>query len=297
MLTRRSLLLASPLLLWRPAAAAPPTDEDIGARLEAIRKRTGGRLGVYALDTGSGRSIALDEHSRYAMASTFKVLLAAAILQQVDARTLSLDQVVKFGPQDMVSYSPVTSEHLAKGSMTITELCAAVIELSDNPAANLLLGLIDGPAGLTRFVRRLGDELTRLDRRETGLNTNIPGDERDTTTPHAMVHVLQKILTQNVLSSASHDRLIGWLVGSRTGLQRIRAGLPQDWKVGDKTGSGMNGAINDVAIAWPPGRAPLLLAIYMSGSTLPTAQLNEAHAEIARLVAWWVPWWVPGSSY
>jgi beta-lactamase class A len=285
MLTRRSLLLASPLLLWRPAASAPRTDEGIGARLEAVRNRIGGRLGVFALDTGSGRSIALDAHSRYAMASTFKVLLAAAILQQVDARVLSLEQVVTFGPQDMVSYAPVTSEHLAQGSITVGELCAAIIELSDNPAANLLLGLIDGPAGLTKFVRRVGDDLTRLDRREIELNTNIPGDERDTTTPHAMVHTLQKILTQDVLSSASRDRLIGWLVGSRTGLQRIRAGLPMDWKVGDKTGSGMNGAVNDVAIAWPPERKPALLAIYMSGSTLRTGELNEAQAEIAALIA------------
>jgi beta-lactamase class A len=284
MLTRRSLLLASPLLLWRPALAAPDTSET-APQLGAIRKRIGGRLGVYALDTASGRSVGLDAHARYAMASTFKVLLAAAILKEVDAGTLSLEREVKFGPQDMVPYAPVTSEYLARGSITVGELCAAIIELSDNPAANLLLGLIGGPAELTKFARTLDDRVTRLDRREIELNTNVPGDERDTTTPHAMVQTLGKILTQDVLSSASRERLIAWLVGSRTGLQRIRAGLPKDWKAGDKTGSGRNGAVNDVAIAWPPGRKPVLIAIYMSESTLPTEQLNAAHAQVAALIA------------
>jgi beta-lactamase class A len=284
MLTRRSLLLAAPLLLWRPALAAPGKDK-IAAQFGAIRKRIGGRLGVYALDTASGRSVGLDEYSRYAMASTFKVLLAAAILEQVDARALSLDQEVKFGPLDIVPYAPVTSERLARGSITVGELCAAIVELSDNPAANLLLGLIGGPAGLTKFVRSLDDRMTRLDRREIELNTNVPGDERDTTTPQAMVLTLRKILTQDVLSDASRERLIAWLVRSRTGLQRIRAGLPKDWKVGDKTGSGKNGAVNDVAVAWPPGREPIFIAVYMSESMLPTQQLNAAHAQVAALIA------------
>lgn len=281
-LTRRTLILvSSAALLCGAAGLRARSAEAAEAKLEAIRARIGGRLGVHALDTQTGKHIGFDDASPFAMASTFKLPLAAAILAQVDRGELALDQKVAFGAADMVRYAPVVSTHLAQGSITVRELCAAVIELSDNAAANLLLRLIGGPAGVTQFMRGLGDRVTRMDRLEPELNSNLPGDARDTTTALTMVDAMAQILTGSVLSVSSRALLTGWLVTASTGLKRIRAGLPPDWKAGDKSGSGANGAINDVAIAWPPNRRPVLIAIYMAGSSLKTDALSAAHAEIA----------------
>jgi beta-lactamase class A len=263
-------------------AASSGKAPSIADRLASIRSRIGGRLGVYVHDTQTGRRIGIDEDSRYAMASTFKVLLAAAVLSKVDRGELELSQPVEFGQKDMISHAPVTSKHLAQGSLLVKDLCAAVVEKSDNPAANLLLGLIGGPEGFTKFARTLGDEVTRLDRMELELNSNLPGDPRDTTTPRAMVGSMEQVLTRDALSDSSRRMLTGWMVSSDTGLKRIRAGLPDDWKAGDKTGTGANGAVNDLAILWPPGRKPILIAVYLSESKLPSSALEPAHAEIAR---------------
>lgn len=267
-------------------AASPDRREaDLAAQLTTLQSRFGGRLGVYVLDTGSRRAFGLNEQERFAMCSTFKLLLAAAILAKVDAGKIDLDASVRFGAQDMLSHAPVTSARLAEGAMSVRELCAATVETSDNPAANLLLPLIGGPAGLTEFLRAIGDSITRLDRTELTLNTNIAGDPRDTTTPRAMVETSQRLLTGSVLAAPSRDLLIGWLVNSSRGLQRVRAGLPKNWKVGDKTGTGLNGAVNDVAIAWPPGRAPIIAAVYMSESKLPANELEQAHVQVGRMMA------------
>jgi beta-lactamase class A len=290
---RWMLAAASSVLVAGRVTSAVAADGSVADRLAAIRARVGGRIGVHALDTHTGRRIGLDEDSRFAMASTFKLLLAAAVLSKVDSGELDLTQNVKFSKQDMLSHAPVTSKHLESGSLTIKELCAAVVEVSDNPAANLLLGLVGGPAGVTEFLRGLGDKLTRLDRTELALNSNLPGDPRDTTTPRAMVGSMEQVLTKNVLADSSRRLLTGWLVSASTGLQRIRAGLPEDWKVGDKTGNGANGAANDLAIIWPPGRKPILMAVYMSESSQKTEVLNAAHAEIAREVVGAI---VPGSG-
>jgi beta-lactamase class A len=160
-----------------------------------------------------------------------------------------------------------------------------VVEVSDNPAANLLLKMIDGPAGLTRFLRSMGDRETRLDRYELDLNSNLPGDPRDTTTPRAMVHSMEQVLIKDALSSAARELLLGWMINASTGLQMFRHGLPTDWKVGDKTGKGSNGAVNDLVIAWPPGRKPVLVALYLSDSKRSIAELSAVHAEIGAMVA------------
>lgn len=257
---------------------------EISGGLADIESRIGGRLGVHVLDSGSGVRVGLNDHQPFAMCSTFKLPLAGALLAQVDAGTLSLDRSVAFGPGDMVPYSPVTSTHLAEGMMSVRDLCAAIVEVSDNAAANILLPLVGGPPGLTRFLRDLGDASTRLDRLEPELNTNIAGDLRDTTTPRAMAHTMSKLLIGPALSRASRAQLSAWLMAANTGLRRIRAGLPSDWKTGDKTGTGMNGAVNDIAITWPTGRSPCLIAIYMSGSSAANGALEAEHARIARLI-------------
>jgi beta-lactamase class A len=222
------------------------------------------------------------------MCSTFKWILAASILSLVEQGKVTLDRRIPFGPADMMGpdfVAPVTRAHLKDGSLTVGELCAAAVEESDNVAANLLLALSGGPAALTEFIRRQGDAITRLDRNEPTLNTNLPGDPRDTTTPDAMVGLMAKVLTGDALSPASRDQLIGWMKDCRTGLARLRAGLPPGWTAGDKTGTGDNGAVNDLAIVWSPGRKPILAASYFSGSKLPAKTLNAAHAEIGGVVA------------
>jgi beta-lactamase class A len=246
---------------------------------------TGGRVGVAVLDTGTGRRFAYRSYERFAMCSTFKWVLAAAVLANVDAGRLRLDQRVPYSSADLLSHAPVTGARVADGGLPVAALCKAAVEVSDNTAANLLLRLIGGPAGFTEFVRVQADDVTRLDRAETELNTNIPGDPRDTTTPDAMVGLMAKILAGDALLAATRDRLLGWMKAGTTGLNRLRAGLPADWVVGDKTGSGANGAANDVAVAWPPGRAPILTAVYMTGSSAPPETLDAAHAAIGRLVA------------
>ena len=283
---RRTLILASlPALLGFTGCAAAKKSADASTELAAIQARIGGRLGVHALDTHTQRQIEFNADERFAMCSTFKLALAAAVLARVDAKTQQLDEVVRFGPSDMVPHAPVTSRHLAAGAINVRELCEAIVTVSDNPAANLLLPLVGGPAGLTRFMRGLGDPASRLDRHETELNSNLPGDLRDTTTPRAMTQTLRAVLTTDALSPASREQLIAWLVAAKTGLNRIRGGLPAAWKAGDKTGTGSNGAVNDIAIAWPPGRAPILVCVYMSGSTLPDNVLAQAHADIGRCIA------------
>lgn len=250
----------------------------------ALETRIGGMLGVGALDTATGTFVGHWPDMRFAMCSTFKWLLTAQCLALSDKGELKLGESLEFTEADLLEYAPAVKANLAKGSMTIAELCQAMVEVSDNTAANLVLTRLGGPSSLTAFCRSFGDQATRLDRNEPSLNTNFAGDQRDTTTPRAMAQTLQTLLTGDVLSRAAKDTLIGWMVNSKTGLERLRAGLPKDWKVGDKTGTGARAAINDVAIAWPPGRKPIVIAAYLTGSRADAATLNAAHAEIAQLV-------------
>lgn len=275
LLPRRDLLLAS-LAAFTPACAPTPA-----RALADIEARAGGRVGVFALDTGRGQHLAHRADERFAMCSTFKWVLAAAVLARVDRGELSLVERVPYGEEDLLEHAPVTRAHVAEGSMPLEALAHASVTVSDNAAANLLLGQVDGPQGLTRFVRGCGDQVTRLDRTEPSLNESAPGDPRDTTTPRAMVGLMQRILCGEVLRPASRARLLGWLRACETGKARLRAGLPADWTAGDKTGTGPRGAVNDLAILWPPGRAPILVAAYMND----TRGGDAAHAEIGRLVA------------
>jgi beta-lactamase class A len=281
-ITRRDLLglaLAAALAPEAQAASA-------ASALKSIKKRTGGRLGVHILDSQSGKRLRLDDDSRYAMASTFKVPLVASLLWQVDHGAFPLTQVLPFDKTDLVANSPIIQKAIEQGvgELTVRDFCGAAVAYGDNSAANILLKAMGGPDAFTKFMRSLGDEITRLDRIEPELNSNLPGDERDTTTPHAMVESLLKIFTQSVLSLASRALLIDWMITSRTGLDRVRKGLPKSWQTGNKTGTGQNGAVNDVVVTWPLERRPILIAVYMSESKLDTAHLAAAHAEIGQIV-------------
>jgi len=266
------------------AASTPGSASDLGNRIRPIEERTGARIGVAALDTGSGKRLGYRSEERFPMCSTFKFLAAAAALKRVDDGQEKLDRFITYGANDILEYAPVTKAHLKDGGMTLGALCAAAIEQSDNTAGNLLLDAIGGPAGLTKFVRGVGDEMTRLDRKEPELNSAIPGDERDTTSPAAMCADMQPLLLGNMLSESSRYQLEDWLQHNETGALMIRAGVPKTWTVGDKTGRCANGATNDVAIIRPLGRAPILIAIYSIGSTAPADDRAEAIAEAARAV-------------
>ena len=261
--------------------------ETPGARnaLAAIEGHITGRVGVFALDTASGDALAYRENERFAMCSTFKWTLAAAILEKVDRAELSLDESIHYGKSDLMEYAPVAESHLADGAMTVDALARAAVTVSDNTAANLLLGQLGGPSALSQAFRRWGDPISRLDRTEPSLNENAPGDPRDSTSPRAMAGLLQAVLCGEVLSRASRERLLGYMRDCATGHARLRAGLPAGAVVGDKTGTGDRGACNDVAIVTVPGRAPVVIAAYLSdsGATIPV--LESAHAAIARLVS------------
>lgn len=262
------------------------TQTDPSARFDAIEQRLGGRLGVALLDTGSGRRIEHRASERFAMCSTFKLLAVAALLSRVDRGREQLERFVKYGPADLLDYAPITKQRVSEGGMTLAELSAAAIEYSDNTAANLVLAAIGGPRAVTAYARSLGDTVTRLDRNEPSLNLVEPRDVRDTTSPTAMLGDMQRVLVdESVLTSGSREQLATWLIGNTTGAGRLRAGLPAAWRVGDKTGSCTHGATNDIAVAWPPGRLPVLIAVYFNGSAAPDADRIGALAEAGRIVA------------
>lgn len=272
-------------LLLLLAAGALAAEHDAEKRIAAIETRIGGTIGVAALDTANAHRVDYRAGKRFPMCSTFKFLAAAAVLTRIDEGKEKLDRFVPYSAKDILEYAPVTKEHLKEGGMTLGELCAAAITQSDNTAGNLLLQAIGGPSGLTSFVRSLGDRVTHLDRIEPELNNVMPGDERDTTTPVAISSDLQQLLLGDVLSAKSRRQLDDWLKGNETGGSLIRAGVPKTWSVGDKTGRCANGATNDVAILRPPGRAPIVLAIYSTGSSATPDDRAAAIAEVARVVA------------
>jgi beta-lactamase class A len=285
-LCRPQIVLLFVLATTTQAAEPAPAEKDVTEqRIAAIEAHTGGRLGVAALATGSNRRIEHRAGERFPMCSTFKFLAAAAVLHRIDQKQDQLNRMIPYTAADLLEYAPVTREHVKEGGMTLAALCAAAISYSDNTAGNLLIKAIGGPAALTRYARTLGDEETRLDRLEPYLNSALPGDERDTTTPAAMLGNLRRLLLGDALSPVSRAQLEVWLAENKTGGKMIRAGLPNDWRVGDKTGRGGEGATNDIAILRPPGREPILLAVYSVGSTASPDARCAAVADIARLVA------------
>jgi len=291
-ISRRSLLFgvagAATLAACGGAAEVPPPQAPQGPPppdFAEIERKLGGKLGIGMLDTGSGATLGHREGERFPMCSTFKMVLVGAVLARVDAGQEKLDRSIAFGRDDLIEHAPTTSTHVDEGAMSVEALCEAAMVVSDNTAANLLLATIGGPAGLTAYFRSLGDTVSRLDRNELSLNSAIPGDERDTTTPSAMAKTAKRLLVEDALSPASRGRLVAWMETCGTGKDRIRAGLPAGWRAGDKTGTGMNGATNDVAIFWPPGRPPVILAVYAFGAEAPPERIKAAHAEVAAVVA------------
>ncbi|MGN8109382.1 class A beta-lactamase [Paraburkholderia sp. 22098] len=263
--------------------------DTIRARLREIEADSGGRLGVAIVDTTSGLHAGLHADERFPMCSTFKLLVAGAILARLDRGEEDLQRRIVYSQSELVPNSPATSKHTRERTgntgMSVGDLCKAAITLSDNTAANLLLASFGGPAALTEFARSLGDGITRLDRIEPTLNEGTPGDPRDTTTPNAMLGNLRELVLGEHLTSSSRAQLLAWLAANETGGERIRAKLPKDWGVGDKTGTGDHGTANDVAIVWPPGRGPILVAVYLTETAGDAVRCNAAIASVGALVA------------
>ena len=281
--TATALALASPLALVSTRAHAV---HSLHAQLQLLEASAQGRLGVTILDTATGQAHGHRADERFMMLSSFKLLASALVLARVDRGQESLDRRITYARSDLVTYSPVTERFAdTPEGMSLGGLCEATITTSDNSAANFILDSCGGPAALTRFARELGDDTTRLDRRETELNTGTAAALLDTTTPRAMALTMQKLLLGNALSPASRERLQQWLVGNTTGDKRLRAGLPAGWRVGDKTGTNKLDA-NDIGITWPAsGRAPLIITAYLAESTASSAVKEATLAGVARLAA------------
>ncbi len=273
--TRRSLLVAAaaaPLLSGKRVSA------ETRDRFAALEASSGGRIGVAGVDTGSGATVTHRADERFPFCSTFKLIAASAILTRSATERSLLEQRIEYARGDLVSYSPVTSKHVATG-MTVSDICAAALQYSDNTAANLMIRLLGGPSSVTAFARSIGDRAFRLDRWETALNSAIPGDLRDTSTPMAMMDDLRHATLGTLLGSSEREQLVTWMKGCTTGFKRIRAVAPVGSVVADKTGTGDNGTENDIAVIWPPGRSPTVLVVTITNNK------NEAPDELVAAAA------------
>lgn len=261
---------------WRDGAAQE--------RFRALEVRAHGRLGVYVLDVASGQGWGYRADERFMMLSSFKLLASALVLARVDAGQESLARRIAYRKSDLVAWSPVTERHADGEGLTLAQLCEATITTSDNTAANLILTSYGGPKAVTAFARKLGDQVTRLDRNEPALNTPAASEPWDTTSPRAMATTLHTLLLGDALSPSSRQLLQQWLLANTTGGKRLKAGVPSSWKVGDKTGTNATDA-NDIGILLPPHRAPWLVTAYLANSTESGPVKEETLAAVAQWVA------------
>jgi beta-lactamase class A len=277
---RRDVLRSTVAFLASPSLA-------LGVPIIAIvdyERDSGGHIGLYAENLRTGAKIVWRADERFVMCSTFKASLAACILARVDRGQDRLAAMIAYGPDDLMDYAPVAKQNLEKGAMSVADMCEAAVELSDNTCANALLARVGGPSALTAFWRSIGDSVSRLDHNEPELNRSPPGDPHDTTTPTAMAGNLRNLILGSVLSPNSRERLTNWMLGCKTGENRLRAGLPKSWRVGDKTGNNGKDAFGDIAVTWSAHGEPVLICAYTQGGAPTPLQVEAAFAGIGRLV-------------
>lgn len=263
-----------------------PRSEEARAALAKLEQTAGGRLGAAMVNLASGNRSGHREDERFLLCSTFKALAAALVLARVDRKEERLDRRVTFTKQDLLTWSPVTRERTGAPGMTMAELCDAAVTQSDNLAGNLLLRSFGGPAALTAYLRSLGDEVTRLDRFEPALNEHEkPGDLRDTTSAGAMLGTLRRLLFEDALSNSSRAQFAAWLIANKTGTRRLRAGLPDNWLVGDKTGTNGSGTAADIGAAWPPSGGAVIVAAYYHQPSGTAPERDAVLAEVGRIAA------------
>lgn len=287
----RMIALAGALAI--AGCATPPTDDpapsgpttpiaaDAEAAFDALERDFDARLGVHAIDTGSGETVSYRSGERFAFASTYKALAAAAVLDA--ASEAELEEVVEYAATDLVTYSPVTEERVETG-MTLRELGEAAVRTSDNTAGNLLVAQLGGPTALGTALRPLGDEVSSFDRIETALNDTAPGDPRDTTTPETFTQNLERYLVGDALDEADRELLTTWMLGNATGDALIRAGLPDGWTVADKSGAAAYGTRNDIGVVYPPDADPIVLVVFSDRDSADAEYDDTLVAEATRVV-------------
>ncbi|GIN18287.1 beta-lactamase [Shouchella clausii] len=248
----------------QPVSNEPEPEESVEtgeAVFKALEEEYAARLGVFALDTGTGQTVSYRSDERFTYASAHKPLAVAVLLQQKSIE--ELEQLITYSADDLVNYNPITENHVETG-MTLRELSDASIRYSDNTAANFIFDEIGGPEGFKEGLRAIGDTVTEPERIEPELNHVEPGEIQDTSTPEALAKSLQEFALGKALPADKQELLIDWLIGNTTGDALIRAGVPEGWEVGDKTGAGSYGTRNDIAILWPPEKEPIILAVLSS---------------------------------
>ena len=255
------------------------------AAVRAEERALRARVGVAVYDADSGRTVHYRGRERFPLNSTHKAFSCAALLAKVDAQAIALDQPVSISREMLVVYSPITEKSLAPQTMTLRETCRAAVSYSDNTAGNVILDAIGGTAGFNAYLRSLGDEQTRLDRREPELNASVPGDLRDTTTPLAIVDALRQVLLGDGLSEASRGELRQWMLDDRVGGALLRASMPSGWTIADKTGAGSHGSRSIIAVIWPPARRPLVIGIYITQTEASMTASNQAIARIGGVLS------------
>lgn len=288
---RRSLLLAaiatplSGLHLPTHAYNQKISRQTAQEELKKIEARSGGRLGVSAINMATDNRVEYRAEERFPFCSTFKVMVAAAILQRSTSDTALLQKRIRYKKEETEKsgYAPITQKYLADG-MTVADLCAATLQYSDNAAVNFLMKELGGPAAITAYARSIGDNVFRLDRWEPELNSAIPGDERDTTTPASMENSLEKLTLGTALPQQQREQLMQWLKGNTTGGKRMLAGVPRGWQVADKTGTGSYGTTNDIGILLPPGGGALVTAIYFTQNEKDAKAREDVIASATRIV-------------
>jgi beta-lactamase class A len=279
-MNRREVLCSTLALVASPAFAQKAP---IPA-LADYERDSGGHIGLYAKNQRTGAQINWRANERFVMCSTFKASLAACILAIVDRGQANLDELIAYGPADLLEWAPAAKQNVEKGTMSVSDMCKAAVELSDNACANLLLARFGGPPALTAYWRSLGDTVSRLDHNEPELNRTPPGDEHDTTTPAAMAENLRKLILGNALSASSRERLTRWMLGCKTGDNRLRAGLPKNWRIGDKTGNNGKDSSGDIAMSWSTRGDPVVICAYTRGGAPTSSQVNEVFAQIGQYV-------------
>lgn len=282
-----STLLSLPFVWDAALAASPPIRPDswVQTRLAEIEKICGGRLGVQVLDTASGRRWGQRVDERFLMCSSFKLLAAAQVLDRVAHGQESLSRRLPYGRADLLPNSPVTQRHVQQGAMTLGALCHATVTQSDNTAVQLILPTLGGPAGLTAWLRGVGDNTTRVDRNEPDMNAWDPTRQWDTSTPAAMAATMATLLLGTTLPAPQRAQLVAWMRASQTGRQRLRAGLPAGWHIGHKTGTSGRGEAIDLALIWPPQRAaPVIVTSFIAESPAPLPVCDAALAQVGRLL-------------
>jgi len=266
-----------------PAKAAPQATPLYQA-VNQIQHQLGGRVGILVRDTGTGQSWSVNADERYPMASTFKALACGALLARLDNAPAMASAKARIEASDLVPYSPVMEKRVGE-HVALPDLCAATMTTSDNTAANKVLQALGGPPAVNRFVRSLGDTVTRLDRWEPELNEGTPGDPRDTTSPAAIASVLEKMVLGNALSEQSRQQLTQWMLDNEIAGPLLRSGIPADWRIADRTGSGGHGTRAIIAVMWPPQRAPIVAAIFITATNASVGQRNQAIADLGRALS------------